>query len=172
MFSAPLVSPPVLGCSVCPIFFLLIETCGTLRGSAEIHSQVNWFTLLEAMVSPSTPSEAPVWSHFIKDSVCLSYVCAACCMFFVRWLCWHSERHCRPSTWCSDPQQTGFKGNLRLLIKPFEQPHLPFKILSAALHCSAEPAMSCCHLSPHSVERRSQSRGPNDLLHLALRNES
>lgn len=34
----------------------------------------------------------------------------------------------------SDPQQTGFKGNLRLLIKPFEQPHLPFKILSAALH--------------------------------------
>lgn len=35
----------------------------------------------------------------------------------------------------TDPQQTGFKGNLRLLIKIFEQPHLPFKILSAALHC-------------------------------------
>lgn len=43
----------------------------------------------------------------------------------------------------SDPQQTGFKGNLRLLIKPFEQPHLPFKILSAALH---EPPASRCHL--------------------------
>lgn len=35
----------------------------------------------------------------------------------------------------TDSQQTGFKGNLRLLIKIFEQPHLPFKILSAALHC-------------------------------------
>lgn len=33
-------------------------------------------------------------------------------------------------------QQTGFKGNLRLLVKTLEQPHLPFKILPAALsHC-------------------------------------
>lgn len=30
-------------------------------------------------------------------------------------------------------QQTGFKGNLRLLVKTLEQPHLPFKILPAAL---------------------------------------
>lgn len=33
-------------------------------------------------------------------------------------------------------QQTGFKGNLRLLVKTLEQPHLPFKILPAAVsHC-------------------------------------
>lgn len=30
-------------------------------------------------------------------------------------------------------QQTGFKGNLRLLLQTLEQPHLPFKILPAAL---------------------------------------
>lgn len=109
-----------------------------------------------------------LFGHIFKNSVCFSYVCAACCIFFVCWFCWHSVSHRRPSTWCFDPQQTGFKGNLRLLIKPFEQPHLPFKILSAALHCSTEPAMSCCHLSPHSLDLRLQSKGPNDLLHLAL----
>lgn len=39
MFSAPLVSLPVLGRSVCPIFFLLPETLRRLRGSAEVLSQ-------------------------------------------------------------------------------------------------------------------------------------
>lgn len=48
---------------------------------------------------------------------------------------WLQTRWVITATRLSDPQQTGFKGNLRLLIKPFEQPHLPFKILSAALHC-------------------------------------
>lgn len=77
------------------------------------------------------------------------------------------------ATWCSDPQQTGFKGNLRLLIKPFEQPHLPFKILSAALHCSAR---TFCVLLPSLTSQFAlgfsslcpQSKGPNDLLHLAF----
>lgn len=134
-----------LGALFVQYFFLLIETCRTLRGSAEIHSQVNWFTLLEAMVLSSTPSVAPVWS---QNSLCILRLW---CRLHILCLL---ERHPQPSTWCSDPQQTGFKGNLRLLIKPFEQPHLPFKILSAALRCSAEPAMSCCHLSPHSLDRR------------------
>lgn len=49
-----------------------------------------------------------------------------------------------------DPQQTGFKGNLRLLIKPFEQPHLPFKILSAALHCPPPPAATAALLGARS----------------------
>lgn len=167
MFSAPLVSPPVLGCSVCPIFFLLIETRGRLRGSAEIHSQVNWFTLLEAMVLSRTPSEAPVWSRLLRFLCVFVMPVLHAAYYFVGCVYCQSVSHRRPCTWCSDPQQTGFKGNLRLLIKPFEQPHLPFKILSAALHCSAEPAMSCCHLSPHSFDQRPQSRGPNDLLHLA-----
>lgn len=35
-----------------------------------------------------------------------------------------------------DSQQTGFKGNLRLLMEALEQPHLPFKILPAAVSTS------------------------------------
>lgn len=77
------------------------------------------------------------------------------------------------ATLCSDPQQTGFKGNLRLLIKPFEQPHLPFKILSAALRCSAR--IFCFLLPPLTSQfvpgyssLCPQSKGLNDLLHLAF----
>lgn len=77
------------------------------------------------------------------------------------------------ATWWSDPQQTGFKGNLRLLIKPFEQPHLPFKILSAALRCSVQNF--CVVLPPPTSQFAPgysflcpQSKGLNDLLHLAF----
>lgn len=38
-----------------------------------------------------------------------------------------------------DSQQTGFKGNLRLLMEALEQPHLPFKILPAAVSHVAGP---------------------------------
>lgn len=74
----------------------------------------------------------------------------------------------------TDPQQTGFKGNLRLLIKPFEQPHLPFKILSAALHCWTLPPPPLQHLL-HAVLTHhpeiSRTEGvafspPSTLLHL------
>lgn len=82
MFSAPLVSPPVLGRSVCPIFFLFIESLGRLRGSAEIYSQVNRFTLLEARILSGAPSETLFSSNF-KISLCFSYVYAVCCMFFM-----------------------------------------------------------------------------------------
>lgn len=53
-------------------------------------------------------------------------------------------------------QQTGFKGNLRLLVKTLEQPHLPFKILPAALsHCLHADcllmlaASTAFHFTPH-----------------------
>lgn len=42
---------------------------------------VNRFTLREAKVSSSPPSEVPLWSNF-KVPLCLSDTCAACCIFF------------------------------------------------------------------------------------------
>lgn len=66
-----------------------------------------------------------------------------------------------------DPQQTGFKGNLRLLIKPFEQPHLPFKILSAALHYL--PSTAC--LEPAAFSSASHNRGHSVLGILAFRSQ-
>lgn len=56
-------------------------------------------------------------------------------------------------------QQTGFKGNLRLLVKPLEQPHLPFKILSAALslhihqHRFSATRLRLGDLTPSSMNR-------------------
>lgn len=54
-------------------------------------------------------------------------------------------------------QQTGFKGNLRLLVKTLEQPHLPFKILPAALsHClHSDCLLMLCrfHCSPSCSPR-------------------
>lgn len=49
---------------------------------------------------------------------------------------WSPLLSCPPLPRAQNSQQTGFKGNLRLLVKTLEQPHLPFKILPAALsHC-------------------------------------
>lgn len=54
-------------------------------------------------------------------------------------------------------QQTGFKGNLRLLLQTLEQPHLPFKILPAALshrlhteHLLMLAASTAFHFTPSS----------------------
>lgn len=64
----------------------------------------------------------------------------------------------RPS-WpqAQNTQQTGFKGNLRLLLQTLEQPHLPFKILPAALshHLHTErllmlAASTAFHFTPSS----------------------
>lgn len=66
MFSAPLVSLPVLGLSVCPIFFLLTETLRRLRGSAEVLSQCQ-------QVHSDRDKR-------FKASLCLSYVYVACCI--------------------------------------------------------------------------------------------
>ena len=86
---------------------------------------------------------------------------------------WNSMIRLGPGTQSYDPQQTGFKGNLRLLIKPFEQPHLPFKILSAALRCSGR---ACCVLPPPLTFQFGpgfsllcpKSEGPCGLLQLAF----
>lgn len=45
-------------------------------------------------------------------------------------------------------QQTGFKGNLRLLLQTLEQPHLPFKILPAALSHRLHTDACWCLLLP------------------------
>lgn len=73
----------------------------------------------------------------------------------------------------SDPQQTGFKGNLRLLIKPFEQPHLPFKILSAALHCQTPsvllpPPAATSRLSVLELAAFSSAHTAQDTMTLAF----
>lgn len=90
--------------------------------------------------------------------ICMLYVyCILITKLHLGWCLYrNNHRQGKPSQQHSfDPQQTGFKGNLRLLIKPFEQPHLPFKILSAAL-LSAQPELthSCWDQdSPTSVYR-------------------
>lgn len=161
MFSAPLVSTPALGCPVCLIFSPLIENLIVGWGPGEIQFEVNSFTL----------STAELWSNFW---LCLSYLCCILplSVSYEKFYSWNMSRIIvNRGARCSDPQQTGFKGNLRLLIKPFEQPHLPFKILSAALRCSGLNLLcpaATSHLSVWSGLLCSQSKGPNDLLHLAF----
>lgn len=60
-------------------------------------------------------------------------------------------------------QQTGFKGNLRLLVKTLEQPHLPFKILPAALshwlHSDCLPLLLLFSRSPRIGRGRTHCWG-------------
>lgn len=135
---------------------------GPVLRAAELHSQVTRFTSFEAegLIHVTT------WRQRMFGST-IVFVMPTEDMFCV------SPKTAVLLSWCPDaltparrfdPQQTGFKGNLRLLIKPFEQPHLPFKILSAALRCSCRR----CLLSvgtPGSSSCRLQSKGLTDPLH-------
>lgn len=69
----------------------------------------------------------------LKKTECISFLTSSSCSMCSDLRLIVGQVTPSPQQRCFDPQQTGFKGNLRLLIKPFEQPHLPFKILSAAL---------------------------------------